>query len=223
MPRTGRATPGGYCYHVLNRGNNRARVLHDDGDFQDFIARLQNASNRVSMRVLAYCLMPNHFHLVVWPYGDGDQRKWMQLALSGYVRDYQIRHQSIGHIWQGRFKAFAIENDDHLLAVIRYVERNALRAGLVDFVTGWKWSSIAGLPEPATKAWLHDWPIVKPEDWLTIVQQPQTEAELAAIRSSIDRDFPTVRVNGHQPRQSGWGWDQSCGHPDGRGRIFRQE
>jgi putative transposase len=190
MPRSARVAPGGYCYHVLNRGNNRARVFHDTPDYQNLIDLMRKACDRISMRVIAYCLMPNHFHLVVWPYDDGDLSKWMQLTLTGHVRKYQTRHLSNGHIWQGRFKAFAIEDDDHLLTVIRYVERNPLRAGLVDCVTSWKWSSLAGLAEPKTGAWLHDGPVERPDDWIAVVQQSHTEAELAAVRRSIDRDLP---------------------------------
>ena len=77
MPRTLRASAAGYCYHVLNRGNRRARVFHADGDYEAFLATIAEASIRIPMRLLAYCLMPNHFHLVLWPTGDGDLSRWM--------------------------------------------------------------------------------------------------------------------------------------------------
>jgi putative transposase len=70
MPRTGRATVGGYGYHVLNRGNARAEVFHHEGDYATFARLIRDASARFPMRVLAYCLMPNHFHLAAWPQGD---------------------------------------------------------------------------------------------------------------------------------------------------------
>ena len=86
MPRTARASVGQYCYHVINRGNGRAPVFHADGDFQAFITLLTDACRRLPMRVLAYCLMPNHFHLALWPYGDGDLSRWMQWLLTAHVK-----------------------------------------------------------------------------------------------------------------------------------------
>ena len=78
MPRTARASVGDYCYHVINRGNARAEVFHADGDYQAFLDLLRHASQRIPMRILAYCLMPNHVHLALWPYHDGDLSRWMQ-------------------------------------------------------------------------------------------------------------------------------------------------
>jgi putative transposase len=91
MPRTARASIGGYCYHVLNRGNNRAAVFHKDEDYEAFVAILAAACQRLPMRVLAFCLMPNHFHLVLWPRHDGDLSRWMQWSLTTHVRRYH-RH-----------------------------------------------------------------------------------------------------------------------------------
>jgi len=82
------------------------------------------------MRVLAYCLMPNHFHLALWPQADGDLSRWMQWVLTAHVRRYHRHYGSSGHVWQGRFKAFPIQADGHLLTVLRYIERNPVRAGL---------------------------------------------------------------------------------------------
>jgi putative transposase len=70
MPRTARAAVGGYCYHVIDRGNRRAEVFHHEGDYHAFVRLLRRACARVPLRLLAYCLMPNHFHLVVWPAAD---------------------------------------------------------------------------------------------------------------------------------------------------------
>ena len=129
MPRTSRAPAGGYCYHVLNRGNAHAKVFHKDQDFQAFLDMIAEASLRQPMRILAYCLMPNHFHLVLWPRHDGDISRWVHWLLTTYVRRYQKHYHSSGHVWQGRFKSFPIQEDDHLRVVLRYIERNPLRAG----------------------------------------------------------------------------------------------
>ena len=129
MPRTARASAGHICDHVLNRGNARADVFHRRGDYQAFVDLLGLACNRLPMRMLAYCLMPNHFHLALWPYQDEDLSRWMQWLLTAHVRHSHRHYQSSGHIWQGRFKAFPIQQDQHLLTVLRYIERNPLRAG----------------------------------------------------------------------------------------------
>src|SRR4051794_1699226 len=106
MPRTARASAANYCYHVLNRGNQRARVFHKEGDYRAFVGLIGEAGLKVPMRVLGWCVMPNHFHLVVWPRGDGDLGRWMHWLLTAHVRRYLRHYHSSGHVWQGRFKAF---------------------------------------------------------------------------------------------------------------------
>ena len=127
MPRPKRIVPGGYCYHVLNRGNARQQVFHKPADYTAFIELFDAAQNAARCAVLAYCLMPNHFHLVLWPRNDGDLSRWMQWLQTTHVRRYHAHYHASGHVWQGRFKAFPIAEDDHLLTVLRYVERNPLR------------------------------------------------------------------------------------------------
>jgi len=174
MPRTARACQGGFCYHVLNRGNARRTVFHKDGDFAAFVKLLRQAEERTPVRILAYCLMPNHFHLAVWPRHDGDLSDFMMWLLTAHVRRYHRHYHSSGHVWQGRFRSFPIQEDDHLLTVLRYIERNPLRAGLVDSADLWPWSSVAARRggEPP----LDSGPVPRPLDWLQHVNQPQTEA-----------------------------------------------
>ena len=190
MPRTARSLLGGYCYHVLNRGNARAAVFHDDEDYAAFVRLLRRACARVPMRLLAYCLMPNHFHLALWPRGDGAVSAWMEWLLTAHVGRYRRRYRSSGHIWQGRFKAFPIAEDEHLLMVLRYIERNALRANLVGRAEDWRWSSLSEWLRPSTLAWLDAGPVPRGPDWLAVVNQPQTEAELARMRLSVERGRP---------------------------------
>src|SRR5271157_566284 len=106
MPRTARASAANLCFHVLNRGNNRARVFHKDGDFDAFVGLLAEAKLRIPMRILAYCVLPNHFHLALWPLGDGDLGRWMHWLLTAHVRRYQRHDHSTGHVRQGRFRSF---------------------------------------------------------------------------------------------------------------------
>lgn len=123
MPRSARASSGGYCYHIINRGNARAEVFHKDGDYGAFLRIMGEACVHVPMRVLAHCLMANHFHLVLWPHADGDPSRCMYWLLTTHVRRYLGHYGHSGHVWQGRFKAFPAQGDEHLLTVLRYVER----------------------------------------------------------------------------------------------------
>ena len=164
MPRTARASFGGICYHVINRGNGRQKVFRKSGDYRAFVDRFDKACSRVCMRMLGYCVMPNHFHLVLWPYLDGDLGKWMQWLLTAHVRLYHQHYKSSGHVWPGRFKAFPIEQDEHLLTVLRYVERNPLRAGLVEHAEDWIWSSLSNSNGNRGMSLLEPLPMSRPPD-----------------------------------------------------------
>ena len=143
MGRALRTAAGGLAYHVLNRANARMRIFDDAKDYEAFERILTEAVRRVKMRLLAYCVMPNHWHLVLWPRGDGDLSTFMGwLTLTHTQRWHAHRHSvGSGHVYQGRFKPFLVESDDHLWTMCRYVERNALRAGLCERAEQWRWSS----------------------------------------------------------------------------------
>ena len=191
MPRASRVAAGGLCYHVLNRGNARAEVFHKDRDYDAFLRILAEASLRVPMRVLAYCVMPNHFHLALWPAKDGDLSRWMHWLLTTHVRRYQQHYHSSGHIWQGRFKAFPIQEDDHLRVVLRYIERNPLRAALVERAEDWPWSSLhAAAAGSDALIRLDAGPAPRGGFWLQEVNSRMNESEVARVRESIRRDRP---------------------------------
>ena len=191
MPRTLRASRGGTCYHVLNRGNAGARVYPQDQDYQAFVELTAAASDRVPVRVLAYCLMPDHFHVVLWPRGDGDLSRWMQWLMTSHVRRHHRRYHSHGHLWQGRFKAFPIQHDEHLMSVLCYVEANPLRARLVARAEDWSWSSLRWWRSPRRPAFLVDGPVPRPADWPARVNEPQSAADLKALRQSVNRGTPS--------------------------------
>ena len=181
---------GGYCYHVLNRGNARAEVFHKPGDYASFVELIEAACHRRAMRILAYALMPNHFHLVLWPIADGDLSAWMQWLMTSHVRRYHRHYRSSGHVWQGRFKAFPIQEDDHLRAVLRYVERNPLRAGLVGRAEDWPWSSLHLASSAAAPSWLDPGPAPRGQGWVEEVNAIGDDGELARLRRSVDRGTP---------------------------------
>jgi putative transposase len=187
MPRTIRASEGNLCYHVLNRGNGRAVVFHKDEDYVSFLDSMIESSIRLPMRVIAYCLMPNHFHLVVRPHGDGDLSRWMHWLMTTHVRRYLRHYQHLGHVWQGRFKAFPTLDDEHLGLVVRYVERNALRARLVERAEDWPWGSMAA-ERQGPRLDLDTFPLKS--DWSDLLNAPMSESDEEVIRLSITRDRP---------------------------------
>ncbi len=190
MPRIARASLGGICYHVINRGNARREVFLKEADYEAFLKAMQHAHVEVPMRVLGYCLMPNHFHLVLWPLADGDLSRWMHWLQNTHVRRYHQHYRTSGHIWQGRFKAFPIEQDDHLLTVLRYVERNPVRARLVRRAENWRWSSARLWAASERPQFLIPGPVRRPKDWLAWVNQAITKPELEALRRSVTRGAP---------------------------------
>ena len=189
MPRKARIVSGGVCFHVINRGNERARIFHCDEDYRYFMFAFLKAQERGPLEILAACLMPNHVHLVLRPRGSGDLSKWMQRAMTAHVRWHHARYQTTGRLWQGRYKLFPIQQDRHLLTVMRYVERNALRAGLVERAEKWAWCSLAWR-EGEWRHVLTDPPVPLGPNWLEYVNAPQTTAELEALRTCVNRQRP---------------------------------
>jgi len=130
MPRRPRIATGGFVYHVLNRGVGRMQIFEDDDDFAAFERVLAEAIHRrPAARLLGYCVMPNHWHLVLWPRGDDDLSEFMRWLTVTHTQRWHAHRRSAGTgpIYQGRFKSFPIERDEHFLTAMRYVERNALR------------------------------------------------------------------------------------------------
>ena len=194
MPRTARHAPGGMVFHVLNRGVGRMRLFLKDADFEAFERIVEKTLETCPMRICAYCLLPNHWHFVVWPEHDGELGAFMQKLTITHVRNWQENRRRVGygHLYQGRYKSFPVESDDHFYQVVRYVERNALRARLVTRAEDWRWSSLWRRVHGTSKdrAWLGAWPLAKPRDWAERVNRPQTAAELEAIRRSVARGQP---------------------------------
>jgi putative transposase len=190
MPRTARADEGGLVYHVLNRGNGRATVFLDDEDYASFVELIGKACERLPMRVPGFCLMPTHFHLALRPHKDGDLGRWMQWLMTSHVRRFHRKYGGSGHVWQGRFKAFPVAGDEHLLTVLRYMERTPLREGLVDDAKAWPWSSLTLLPARKRPVWLVDDAAPRHAGWTRLVNRPQTAAEEEAVLRSIVRGAP---------------------------------
>src|SRR6185503_14295500 len=133
MPRRHRAATGGLAYHVLNRRAGRLPLFEKPSDYSAFERVLQEAYQRTGIRIASYCLMPNHWHLLLWPREDGELSESLRWITVTHSQRWHAHRQTggTGPVYQGRFKSFPVQADEHFLTVARYVERNALRAGLV--------------------------------------------------------------------------------------------
>ena len=179
---------------------------------------MQAAVEAVPMRILAYCLMPNHWHLLLWwPRCDGQLACFMQRLTVTHVRRWHEHRHSTGrgHVYQGAFKSFPVQQDSHFLTVARYVERNALRAKLTKRAQDWRWSSLWRRENGSSqeRGLLSEWPVERPADWLQWVNQPQTKAELEALRQSTNKGRPF----GEEP------WQQKTAAELGLQSTFRKQ
>jgi len=193
MPRTLRADEPGLIYHVLNRGNGRMSLFHKDDDFSAFERVLAEGLERYPVKLLTYCLMGNHWHLVLQPQQPGAMSRLMGWVGVTHVRRHHEHYHTRGggHLYQGRFKSFPIQEDRHLLRVCRYVEANALRAGLVKSTEDWIWSGMHARRHGKSPLQLAPWPVDRPGNWLALVNQPLDSDELETLRKQhVNRGRP---------------------------------
>jgi len=163
MPRTARAIQAGLVYHVLNRGNGRMRLFHKDADFEAFERRTDEALGRLMGWVGVTHVRRHHAH-------------------------YHTRGG--GHLYQGRFKSFPVQDDGHFLTLCRYVEANALRAGLVKRAERWPWSGLYARRHRGKELVLSDWPVDRPRNWGAAVNEAINEKDLDTLRTSVNRGRP---------------------------------
>jgi putative transposase len=194
MPRPPRPVADGLLYHALNRGNNRGAVFLAAEDYQTFLRALAQTQGRYPFRLYGYCLMTNHFHLLLAPEPGVRISRILQSLTVAHTWHYDKGQGTSGHVWQGRFKSPVIQDDDHALVVLRYIEANPLRAGLVADLAAYPWSSYGahglGRADPLLRP-LPVWQALRRDEgerrafWRQWVQTPLTEAELAAVRRSV--------------------------------------
>lgn len=194
MPRTNRVDIGEMVYHIINRANARMQIFNEDKDYQLFEKVLKEAKEKFNMRILSYCIMPNHWHLVLYPKQNGDLQRFMGWLSMTHTQRWHSQHKTTGsgHLYQGRYKAFIIQTNKYLLQLFRYIERNALRAKLVKKAEDWKWSSLwrRERGDLKQKEILSEWPIDIPNGYVELVNIPQTDAELESLRYSVNKGKP---------------------------------
>ena len=195
MRRKVRRIQAGYAYHVINRGVDRRRLFFSDDDYRGFEALIQDVYDEVPLPIKTYELMPNHWHFAVVPTEDDQVSRFFQLLAGTHAKRLRSKSKTIGdgHIYQDRFRSFSVEEDEHFIALGRYIERNALRAGLVSRAEDWPWGGLWKRLHSAPK-WLDsEWCLPLSSDWVDRVNLPLTAAELAAIRQSIRTGRPWGR------------------------------
>jgi len=174
MPRPPRFHPDNVPQHIVNRGNRRARIFETSADYLGFLAALADAAERTVVRLVAFCLMPNHFHLVLWPHSGPEITSYMQILMNAHLRDLLTRNgmAGMGHVYQGRYRPHLIRNENHFLNVCRYVESNARRAKLTNRAEDWPWSSVSCSGPAPDVDLLSSWPFAKPRNWLDQLNLP---------------------------------------------------
>src|SRR3954451_6499607 len=140
MPRPARLVLPGLPHHVTQRGNCRQRIFFEEDDHRSYLSLLRHFCARSGTAVWAWCLMPNHVHLILMPSNEDGLRAALAPAHTRYAVEINRRRGRCGHLWQGRFSSFPMD-EAHLHACLRYVELNPVRAGLVARPEAWRWSS----------------------------------------------------------------------------------
>lgn len=190
MPRALREIVEGYPYHILNRGNGKQEIFHKAEDYNAFINLLKEAKERHTIYTYAYCVMPNHFHFGTGVIISENLSRYMHWLTTTHARRYHSHYETSGHIWQGRYKGFLVQNDEHFLTILRYIEGNPVRAGLVKSARDWPWSSHLERIGKKDCGMLDKLPIDLPKDWTRYVDEPLTQKELESIRKSVIRQCP---------------------------------
>ena len=181
-------------YHVLNRSVAGMPLFRKEADYEAFERIMLEAHALHPIRILGWCLMPNHWHFILWPREEGEVTAFMRWLTHTHAMRWHVAHGTVGggHLYQGRFKAFPIQQDEHFLYACRYVERNALRAGMVERAQDWRWGSlwVRRQGDESSKALLSEWPVPRPTDWVRLVNRPMTESEAEAIAVCMTRNRP---------------------------------
>lgn len=206
MARRARLVIPDLPHHVVQRGVRRMAVFWDASDYATYLRLLRRAADRYDLRILTYCLMPNHVHLIVVPPSEESLPRSLQWAHSRYAEYANQRHDWTGHLWQQRFRSAPMD-EAHLYWAARYVLGNPVRSGLVRHATEWRWSAAAAhaglrtdpLVEPAEL-------LVRVPDVLARLDRGDASAIVQDLRSRTQRGVPLGEDRtfaGYRPRRAG--------------------
>lgn len=192
MPRRRRRSLRGAAFHVMNRAVRGTVLFEKDRDYDAFVTVTIQSLKRFAVRVIAFQLMPNHWHFVVLCDWIEEISNWMHWLAGTHANRWNGAHgaRGLGAVYQGRFKAIPIQHGNSLIRVCRYVERNALRKGLVDVAENWDWSSLHSVRHKCDLIPLAAWPILRPDNWLEIVNSDDIPEEIDRFRTCIRRNQP---------------------------------
>ncbi len=222
MGRAPRIIEPGLAYHVLNRRVMRMKLFAKAGDYLAFEAVLAESLARPDApHLMAWCLMPNHWHLVVKATRHTNLSTWMQWVTVTHTHRWHAHTNTAGEgpLYQGRFKSFPIQQDSHFLAVCRYVEANAKRAHLAERAEAWRWGSLSvrRRGQSALKSLSKSWPVARPRGWSASVNGAMEDEEIKAVQQSIARGTPMGQEKWKQRIANRLGLDLTL-RPRGRPR-----
>ena len=192
MPRPPRSDVAGQFYHALNRGNARQAIFHKDEDYESFERIMKEGLEKYPVDLLCYQWMPNHWHMILMPREDGAMGRLLYWVSMTHAARHHAHYRATGtgHLYQGRFKSFLVQSDDHFLVVCRYVERNALAANLVERAEDWRFGSLYNWTGGMCGVTLTKWPIRRPPGWIARVNQALNEKEEKQLQRAIARSQP---------------------------------
>lgn len=198
MPRVARMSAGDTIYHCMNRSNGRIKIFNNDKDYQFFEYLLEEGKDLIGMRILSYVVMPNHWHMLLYPVNDGDLGKFLHWVTTSHVRYHRTKTKTIGHghLYQGTYKSFPVETGRYAETLFWYIERNPLKAGLVDKAEKWKWSSLwrREFGTEKQKKLLSDTVVELPDDYLDTINLYEDKKEIEKIEKSIKKGTPIGSV-----------------------------
>jgi putative transposase len=194
MPRLARVDVANNVYHIINRAAGRLQIFNKEDDYQLFTDLFLEAKEITDMRILAYTIMPNHWHLVLCPRVDGDLGTFMHRLTNTHTRQVHTMTKTVGHgpLYQGRYKSFLVDTDEYFLTLLKYVERNPVRAKLVRSCEEWQWGS-AQLRASGNTQTLSESPVPLPERYLTWINTSEQEDTLQTIRNAVNKGAPYGR------------------------------
>ena len=192
MPRSLRSDFAGQIYHALNRGNARNKIFFKDADFEAFERVVQLGLEKYPVDLIAYQWMGNHWHMVISPQKDKAMSAFLGWVTMTHTQRYHAHNKTTGYgpVYQGRYKSFPVQHDDHFHTVGRYVQRNALTAKIVKRAEDYRWGSLWNWCGGDSVIQLSAWPVKRLPRWIERVNEPITKKEKTALQKCIQRGCP---------------------------------